>query len=118
MLHLAAPRRNLPINFTLGVAIEILAMNEAQLINRGEQFFVTEGSTRFEGECVWSWEEAPGQCPRRAYPIRVFVQSIHKVGAARIRPLSAGERLRVAKLAKQLLEAREAGCEVLLLETQ
>ena len=76
-------------------------MNRARLINRGEQFAVTEGSARFEGECVWSWEEAPGQGPRRIYPIRILVRSIHAVGAFRTRPLSSAERLRIANLAKQ-----------------
>jgi hypothetical protein len=93
-------------------------MHLAQLINRGEQFSVTEWTTRYEGECVWSWEEAPGQSLRRVYPIRVFVRSIRKVGLSRVLPLSAAERLRIAKLAKQLLEARETECQVLLLEDE
>ena len=93
-------------------------MNQAQLINRGEQFAVTEGSARFEGECVWSWEESPGQGPHRIYPIQILVRSIHRVGASRIRPLSSAERLRIVNLAKQLLEARETDCEVLLLENE
>jgi hypothetical protein len=92
-------------------------MNQAQLINRGEQFMVIEGSTRFEGECVWSWEEIPGQSPHRIYPIRIFVRSIHKVGMSCVLPLSSFEQIRIARLAKQLIKARD-GCEVLLLENE
>jgi len=93
-------------------------MNQAQLINRGEQFKVNEGAASFEGECVWSWDENPGQTPRRIYPLRIITRSIHRVGPAGMLAVPAAERLRVAALAKQLLEAREPGCEVLLLEDQ
>ncbi|MEY4562872.1 MAG: hypothetical protein RLZZ618_2149 [Pseudomonadota bacterium] len=89
-------------------------MTQAQLINRGEQFAVIEGSTRFEGECVWSWQQAEGETPRRVSPITIVVASIHKCGVFWTLPMTSGERLRVARLAKQLLEVRDPECTVLL----
>ena len=93
-------------------------MNYAQLINRGEQFTVTEESKRFEGECVWSWQEIEGEIPRRVYPIRIIVQSIRRGGISSRIPLPHSERLRIAKLAMQMLESAENGCKVELWEKE
>jgi len=91
-------------------------MQYAQLINRGEQFMVSEGPVRYEGECVWSWEERPDATPRPVYPIRIFVRSIHRIEASGAVRLETAEQLRIATLAKRLLEANEPGFEALLLE--
>lgn len=91
-------------------------MQYAKLINRGEQFMVSEGSVRYEGECVWSWEERPGEMPRPVYPIRIFVRSIRRCETSGGVRLSVAEQLRIATLAKRLLEANEPGFEALLLE--
>lgn len=91
-------------------------MQYAKLIHRGEQFMVSEGSVRYEGECVWSWEDVPGAMPRPVYPIRIFVRSIRRIEASGAVRLDDTERLRIATLAKRLLEANEPGFEALLLE--
>ena len=91
-------------------------MNHAQFMNRGEQFFVVDESIRYEGECVWSREEVPGQSSRPVYPVRIFVRSIRRCGVAGFLPLPQSERLKIAQLAKQLLESREQGCSIQLLE--
>lgn len=91
-------------------------MRHAQLIHRGEQFMVSEADTRFEGECVWSWEGTPGEMPRRVYPIRIIVRSIHRCEAHGAVRVDHAEQLRIASIAKRSLEENELGLEVLLLE--
>jgi hypothetical protein len=90
-------------------------MAQAHLIHRGEQFEVVDGNARFEGECLWSWEEVPDASPRRVYPLSIVVQSIRRRGSNGSPGLAGAEQLRIAKLAKLALEARESGCEVLLM---
>jgi len=91
-------------------------MNQAQFMNRGEQFFVIQESTRYEGECVWSREEVPGESSRPAYPVKIFVKSIKRCGLAGFVPLPQSKRLGIAQLAKELLESREQGCSIEILE--
>lgn len=88
----------------------------AQLMNRGEQFFVVDGSSRFEGECVWSRREVPGEHSTPVYPLRLFVKSIRRAGLLGLMPLTTKRRLELAYLAKQLIEAREPGSTVEVLE--
>lgn len=89
----------------------------AQLINRGEQFFVEDGTSRFEGECVWSRDALPaGGFSAPAYPLRLFAKSIKRAGIGALVPLSMKRRLEIAYLAKELLEAREAGSSIEVLE--
>ena len=88
----------------------------AQFMNRGEQFFVIDDSTRYEGQCVWSWEEVPGGTSRPVYPVKIFVKSIWRGGLAGFFPLPQSKRLRIAQVAKRLLESKEQGCSVELLE--
>lgn len=91
-------------------------MAYAQLMNRGEQFFVVDGGARFEGECVWSRGEVPGEISTPVYPLRLFSKSIRRTGLSGLVPLSTKRRLELAYLAKQLLEARESGSTVEVLE--
>ncbi len=91
-------------------------MSQAHFMNRGEQFFVVDESTRYEGECVWSREEVPGEISRRVYPVRIFVKSIRRCGLAGFLPLSQSKRLKIAQLTKELLESREKDCSIELLE--
>lgn len=91
-------------------------MNHAQFMNRGEQFFIIDEATRYEGECVWSWQEVPGEGSRPAYPVKILVKSIRRSGLAGFIPLPQSTRLRVAQLAKQLFESQEKGCSIELLE--
>lgn len=91
-------------------------MGQAQFMNRGEQFFVIDGSTRYEGECVWSRESYPDGGARPAYPVRIFVKSIRRSGLIGLFPLPQAKRLQIAKLAKQFLEAREGDASIELLE--
>lgn len=91
-------------------------MVRAKLINRGEQFVVIESAARYEGECVWSWEERSGEMPRPVYPIRIFVRSIQRCETSGAVRLSAAEQRRIAALAKRSLEDNEPGFEALLLE--
>ena len=89
-------------------------MIHAQLMNRGEQFFVIQESTRYEGECVWSREEVPGELSRSVYPIKIFVKSIRRKGMARFLPLPQSKKLEIAQSVKKLFEVD--GCAVELLE--
>jgi hypothetical protein len=91
-------------------------MKQAQFMNRGEQFFVIDESTRYHGECVWSPVDVPGEGLRPAYPVRIFVKSIRRCGLAGLFPLSQSKRLSIAKLAKELLVSSEQGCSIELLE--
>lgn len=88
----------------------------AQFINRGEQFFVIDASTRYVGECVWFRDRIAGSFSPPTYPVKIFVRSIRRAGLAGVLPLSQAKRLRIAHAAKQLLEAREQGCLVELVE--
>lgn len=91
-------------------------MAYAQLMNRGEQFYVVEGDARFEGECVWSRAEVPGEISTPVYPLRLFAKSIRRTGLSGLIPLPQERRLKLAHLAKQLLEAREPGSTIEVLE--
>ena len=93
-------------------------MKYAQLVNRGEQFAIIDGSKRYEGECVWSWEEVSVDIPRRVYPISIIVKSIRRCGLKSILPLSSAQRLSVANEAKLLLESQEPGCLFKLVELE
>lgn len=87
-------------------------MSKAALMNRGEQFVVIDGSTRYEGQCAWTWEDRPGQTPQRVYPIDIFAMSVRRTGLLRLIPLTRTKRVRIAQLAKRLLEAETPGCSV------
>ncbi len=87
-------------------------MSKAALIDHGEQFVVIDGSTGYEGRSTWAWEDRPGQTPRRAYPIDLFAMSVRRTGLLRLIPLTRTRRVRIAQLAKRLLEADTPGCPV------
>ncbi|QTN29500.1 hypothetical protein HZ993_06690 [Rhodoferax sp. AJA081-3] len=91
-------------------------MSQAQFINRGEQFFVIEGTTRYEGDCVWSRVNESEVISKPAYPVRIFVKSIRRCGLIGLVPLSQAKRLRIARLAKQVLESKEGDGSIELLE--
>ena len=91
-------------------------MNQAQFMNRGEQFFVVYESLRYEGECVWSREDVPGESSRPTYPVKIFVKSSRRCGLVGFLPLPQSKRLEIAQMAKQLLESRERACSIELLE--
>jgi hypothetical protein len=91
-------------------------MSQAQFMNRGEQFFVIEGATRYEGECVWSRANESDGTSKPAYPVRIFVKSIRRCGLIGLVPLSQAKRLRIAQLAKQVLESKEGDGSIELLE--
>lgn len=93
-------------------------MSHAQFMHRGEQFFVVDEASRYEGECVWSREEVPGGGSRPTYPVKIFVKSIRRSGLPGFLPLNHSECLRVAQLAKRLLESRGQGCAIELLVDQ
>ena len=87
-------------------------MNKAALIDRGGQFVVIDGSMRYEGQCAWTWEDKPWHPPRRTYPIDIFAMSVRRTGLLRLIPLTRTKRVRIAQLAKRLLEADAPGCPV------
>jgi hypothetical protein len=91
-------------------------VKHATLTHRGESFEFLDEDDRFVGECVWAWEEEPGAIPRRVYPITLFVQSIRRLVAQRSVRVPAAQRAAIAREVKAMLEAREAGCSVLLEE--
>jgi len=91
-------------------------MNHAQFMNRGEQFFVIQDSTRYEGECVWSREEVAGGGSKPAYPVKIFVTSIRRAGVTGSDQLPQPQRFEIAQLAKKLLESTGQGCSIELLD--
>ena len=91
---------------------------EATLLHRGEHFRYVEDEEIWEGECVWAWESPgpDGGLPRRVYPITLDVGSIRRTGAARPRRIDRDRQRAVAEEVKRILEEREPGCEIRLLE--
>lgn len=74
-------------------------VQDARLLNRGEEFRVTVDGTGYVGACVWSWQEASGRRPpRRVYPIVLRASSV------------ASERLETGGVLAHDLQVRVTGC--------
>ena len=91
-------------------------MPTAQFIHRGEKFQFVDGSRRYEGTCLWSWEEVAGGVPQRVSPIYIYAHSIRRAGLARAVPLGTVKKVAVARHAQVLLEARDPGLNIVVVE--
>ena len=91
-------------------------MPSAQLIHRGEQFQFVEGNRRYEGTCLWSWQDVPGGTPRSVSPVYIYARSIRRTGIAWFVPLAIGKRVAIARQAKSLLEARDPDLQFVVAE--
>jgi hypothetical protein len=54
-------------------------MQIAYLIHRGEEFEFVDGKRRYEGVCLWSWQEVQNELPKRISPIYIYAESIRRV---------------------------------------
>ncbi len=79
-------------------------MQIAYLIHRGEEFEFVDGKRRYEGVCLWSWQEGQDELPKRISPIYIYAESIRRVGIWRFIPLSKARKLSIAYQSKILLK--------------
>jgi hypothetical protein len=86
----------------------------AQLTHRGESFEMREGERLYEGECTWSWENAPDGGLRPTYPLTLSALSIRCSAGGRRVALDWAEQLAAAREVKRLLELREGPDRVLV----
>jgi hypothetical protein len=91
-------------------------MPSAQLVHRGEEFQLIDGNERYEGACLWSWEDAAGGAPQRIAPIYIHARSIQRMGLKRLLPLSSDKKIAVAHQAQALLTARDPSLRFVVVE--
>ncbi len=101
---------------TLAARLSQRAMPTAQLIHRGEEFQFVDCGRRYEGTCLWSWEEIPGQTPRRTGPIYIYANSIRRTGFARLIPIGTAKKLVIAREAQGLLQTGDSELVFLVVE--
>jgi hypothetical protein len=78
----------------------------AQLINRGEEFQFFDGHTYYEGTCLWSWEDVPGEGKRRTGPIYIYASSIVRRGVAGLVPLGLRRKIDIARRTREFFMAK------------
>lgn len=94
-------------------------MTEATLVHEGEQFrYVAADGETYEGELVWSWTTPEiGSAPSRTWPLTLVVRSIRATGPTKPVRLAHNRQATVAAEVKRILERREPGCEVRVVDT-
>lgn len=90
--------------------------SSAQLIHRGEEFQFLDGSSRYEGTCLWSWEDVPGGPPRRIGPVFIYARSIRRTGLAGLVPLGTAKKISIAREAQVLLQTRDSNLDFVVVE--
>lgn len=89
--------------------------DNARLLHRGESFEVILAGKKYQGACIWSWEDRPdpsspislANMPERVYPLIILARSINKTGIHSLFPIAKRRQLEIAKAAVALLQARE-----------
>ncbi len=116
MSHLRFPCSLVPAQPNWLAPVSQRTMQSAQLIHRGEEFQFVDRGSRYEGTCLWSWEEVPGGTPRRTGPIYIYAHSIRRTGFAGLIPLGIAKKIAIARQTQVLLKTRDSGLDFVVVE--